>query len=414
MQKEYIKTSLKSLYNEDSLNSPLDRGVRGDDLTTKDPFKIWKDQGLSQEDRKGNYKLYLSSAQGRFFSLKKLSFEDSQLIYKLYSEWRNYDQFLVIGEEKTDEFGQNRLIDAVSLKMAKRGNDVHRWRVRKRASKMLDWIRQNINSPIVDKFNRTNIVEITFTVNPKKMNFAGSWVGNPYKKRYFYDKEGRLRSKHLLGCQCVSCEFNRAVSALKSKYGNIDVLRSYETQIQRNLGYAHVHAVLLFRDHKFKTHLHENKKGQINLRLDYGIFAKYWSDGFIDVKVPFSLRKILDYTLKHVLKAQESLLFEEDQQIEFSNCLNWLFRKQSYSIGQGFYKSLVDLNNNCVAQTNKPTYQLDLDGHHVTRRVVLGSFDARRVHHDGHSWKFRLKKEVRDELYQSYKAVEEWKNGKFA
>ena len=49
--------------------------------------------------------------------------------------------------------------------------------------------------------------------------------------------------------QTIYIEYNRAVTRLRRKYGQISILRVWEASKK---GYPHIHAILLFHDSKFK------------------------------------------------------------------------------------------------------------------------------------------------------------------
>jgi len=279
----------------------------------------------------------------------------------LFSYWRDLAEYILIrkrwvghGEEKEDEY--------LAVKCSKRGNDVYQRRIQTR----LKWLnretqiygRPNMN-PKMEFFNshsfqvgkvvKTSLLWITLTWNPKKGDRIFAWEN-------------------------LGKDFNRFVSALKSRYGKICYLRVWESY---DSGFPHVHAVMVFKEHEFTVFPHyEAKEGRLTFRIsEKNEISELWHS-FVDIQAISSLRAVFSYLKKHqekvILGLSGSIQEGEDLKIGFDLAdvkglrtlfLCWLFRKRSFSVSGDFREVLSDLISHL--HNSNMERQVDLDGNVV-------------------------------------------------
>ena len=258
-------------------------------------------------------KLRLKPAQ-RYFNENDNYFP---LLPQLYDAWRNESEYLVF---KHSFEGKTSYI---ALKCSKRGNDVYNARIKRRFG-----------------FFNKNIPDLKFfSTNPdafktdKKIKSKLLWVTLTWNTRLFSIRNAWKRE--------ISQEWNRFITALRRRYGKIEVLRSWEAT---DRGYPHIHAVLWFQDPKkgeFTVFPHySEKEGRLQFRIqEKGEFESLWHS-FVDVEAISSMKKMANYVLKYQLKVNEG---KEDQG-SGSNTLAfmWLFRKRSYACSRELQRKFLD------------------------------------------------------------------------
>ena len=85
------------------------------------------------------------------------------------------------------------------------------------------------------KYGNTKLLMITLTYDTKRCDCHEAWLK-------------------------VGIDLNRFLSSLKQKYGNIDILRSFETY---GNGYPQVHFIAYFKENGFKVKRYRKKNGRL-------------------------------------------------------------------------------------------------------------------------------------------------------
>ena len=101
----------------------------------------------------------------------------------------------------------------------------------------------------------------------------------------------------------VGKDFNRWISALRRRYGQISVLRCWEAQRD---GYPHIHCVLLFHGCEFQTFFYKGK-WRISKKREIEVL---WRWGYSDFFALYSLGAGVGYVLKYVTKMNNTLLIK--------------------------------------------------------------------------------------------------------
>ena len=332
-------------------------------------YEEFRELGLLSE--KG--KIRLEPAQ-RYFNQN----DDYSLLPKLFETWRDEPEYMVFkhhyildGEEKEDY---------PALKCSKRGNDVYVSRVKHRFKLFNEKIEDtkffSMEDFRVDHVVKTKLLWVTLTWNTRKFpSIRRSWWG---KRRLDWkdNKRGGKRRCYIHvteDCHCISCEWNRWISAVRSRYGKVSVLRSWETSQK---GFPHIHAVLSFESAEFKVFPHFNvREGRMSFRIqEKPEFESLWGS-FTDIEAISGTKKLAHYVMKYQLKVNEGR--EDDgsgagqRPAKGSKTLAfmWLFRKRSYSMSGAFTKIFA---------------RLDTDSHNSNmdseeRWELLGIFSGREL-----------------------------------
>ena len=252
----------------------------------------------------------------RYSEAKQLVSEGN--LEALIDEYRAYrdDEIRIIMRKENNETFEDK---NYAILGSKRGNKVYNYRIRRR----LEPIR---NYPDVKFFNykersrrhKTKALFVDYTY-PRSITLNDSW-------------------------ELVGKDLNRQFSRLRSKYGEFSHFRTFEAQRD---GYAHIHAVLIFKDYEFETFFY-NGNWRIQERDDL-----VWSKGFSDILALSSTRNGLRYVSKYMAKNySDTPSFTE----EFTNALMWAFHKRSYSVSGDFLDLIRTLSNS----NNSELIQVDL------------------------------------------------------
>jgi hypothetical protein len=235
------------------------------------------------------------------------------LLLQLYETWRDQLEYMVFRcrcEQKEDY---------IAVKCSKRGNDVYNARIKHRFrffEKNIGDLRFfSIDDFKTDKKVKTKLLWVTLTWNPRLFSIKNSW------KRE------------------VSQAWNRFITALRRRYGKIEVLRSWEATRQ---GYPHIHAILWFESSEFTVFPHySEKEGQLQFRIEEKHeFESFWHS-LIDVQAMSSLKKMVSYVMKYQLKVNEGK--EDYGSGSCTLAFMWLFRKRSFACSRGLQKKFTDL-----------------------------------------------------------------------
>jgi hypothetical protein len=319
---------------------------------TEGGFTALKELTLEKEKERGVPRSFLYDTRGKI----RLDFArnylldhrdhdpDLQRLKGLYSEWVNLVEFVTL--LKRTGIDQR---EVVAVPCSKRGNDVYYWRNRRRFQhlwKSLEAKKGAIFNPH-GNLKRTKLLFVTLTWNSQDVSLVESWESE------------------------VSNRFNKWISAVRSKFGKVSVIRSWESF---KSGYPHVQAVLYFHDQEFNVFRHNGKfrvQEKENLQCGYS--------SYVDVQGVSSWNQAVKYVGKYVLKQLEH---EEAGDPEATNkqlltlALCWIFRKRSYSMSRDFLDLMASLRN------SKGFCQADLFGEVVKLEVTwifLGVFSFKEL-----------------------------------
>lgn len=262
-----------------------------------------------------------------------LSYEEPDLdqVIGYFVGWAETSEYLIFRRENI----HTQKKDYKAVKASKRGNDVYVWNLRKRLKHLYDL-------PDICFFNykdrsndqKTRAVFVTLT----------------YRRDFSLD----------LAWELVGKDYNRWITGLRRKFGKIDVLRCWESQVD---GYPHIHCVLLFHEVEFDTFFY-NGKWRIRPK---GLLTDNWHWGFCDVFALFSLGAGVGYVIKYVTKVNSALLKERrDHKLVLSLALMWIYRKRAFSVSRGLAQFLI------VAEEKKTIGQVDLEGNTIYRWYLVG------------------------------------------
>ena len=310
-------------------------------------------------DRKGRPRLY--HARKMLLDPRNLEdlgfscFEDVLTFGEsLFSYWRDLPEYMVIRKRwigkkiripYVDKNGVRKFIsmsfsqgdkdhpdEYLALKCSKRGNDVYQRRIQTR----FRWLNQeipekkffNIKSFQVGRAVKTSLLWVTLTWDPKRGDRVFAWEN-------------------------LGKDFNRFISALRSKYGKIHYLRVWESY---ESGFPHVHAVMLFQETEFNVFPHyDRKEGKLTFRIsEKNQISELWHS-HVDIQAISSLRNVFTYLKKHqekIILGLSGSVQEGSDPIGFNVenikglrtlFLSWIFRKRSFSVSGHFREVLGDL-----------------------------------------------------------------------
>ena len=298
-------------------------------------------------------------------SYKSGAIGEDKLI-QIYKKWREQKEYFVLREWKNGTLGKPK-----AFKCSKRGNDVYRWRINQRF-KEIDELAEFYGDSKLFDVNRadpkTNCLFVTFSYDTKLTDKESAWIK-------------------------ISEEYNRAITALRKKFGKITVLRVWEAF--KN-GYPHIHAIMLFEKKKFDVFEHWTSNNKSTYRIkDKSDFENTWHS-FVDVMAVDSVKGALRYISKYLRKVHS-----EGSKHEFTLANMWIHRKQSFAVSGAFYEQLktIRLDMCDLHNSNRITYQTDLEGQKIKRNFVfVGIFtldEIRRTNpsipRDSKEWVLRLK-----------------------
>jgi len=278
--------------------------------------------------------------------------------YKPLSNWMIKNHLIGI-QGKHGEFKREYRF----VKASKRGNDVHRWRVKKRLEKLLtvkgseygifslyDELRsqyriKGVVKPyrVDEKHRVSKVLFITLTYNPARSSVEGAWSELSDRLHVF-----------LVG--------------LRKKFGKFTYFRVVECFKSR---YPHVHLIVYFKETAFPVfrHFREYKgfDGKKHYAVEYLLEDEYleeiellWKD-FVRVSSPQDLKDVTGYLLKYVLKCMNS----DDEKHLSTMAMLWLYRKPSYVMSRDF----IDVIINDFGEENP--FDDDVDGNLIYGQCMI-------------------------------------------
>lgn len=237
----------------------------------------------------------------------------------LYDTWVHQDEGMVLQLQFGSAHGFAKR--TFGRKLAKRGNDVYRWR----AGTRLDSLKAVLPSfGITLTEGTTNALFLTLTDNPALSDTDLAW-------------------------ETIGERWNRFLSAIRKRYGKVDFVRSWESTER---GRPHIHALVVFHESTFSTFT--DARGALRI-MEKREFEGYW-DSFVDVQAPRSAESCVGYITKEVLK----------HTVDYSRgsttlALLWLHRKRAFSISKGIQAAIRRLDTG-THNSNQVSRALDLMG----------------------------------------------------
>jgi hypothetical protein len=345
------------------------RGMVPSLLSREDPQRLFEDLGLLSSSGKAR----LNVAQG-FFNRAENQ-EDLELLEQLYVFWRDLSEYLVLRSLKVHPRTMASVWSYVGVKSSKRGNDVYRSRVKRR----LDWLS---NMPNVSFFDVSDFYDEKGWRIEKPVYSQALWLTLTYDTKLCSRAEAMQR---------IGPEWNRFLSALRSKYGQVSVLRSWESSGQ---GYPHVHACLLFKEARFDVEPWLSKDDEKETHLTFRIknreeISSLWHS-HVDIQAVSSTRKLFNYMRKYQTK---TLMASDSPKGVRTMSVLWLHRKRSFSVSGDFRSRISDLIRT-LHNSNMELRQSRLDGSLQEASVweFVGVFSGQELGHHGKSWTFKLDK----------------------
>ena len=258
-------------------------------------------------------------------ALKNSQISTTEII-EIYESWVKQKDYYVLWER-----GKSK---GKAYLCAKRGNDVYNYKINRKFREIEELAYLYGDSKLFDinqSNPKTNCLFVTFTYDTKLASLDESW-------------------------KIISEQYNRTVSAIKRKFGNVAILRVFES-FQN--GYPHIHAIMLFDDFQFDVFEHWNKRGtkssfRIKQKSD---FEKYWHS-HVDITAVHTIKGALGYLTKYLKKA-----YDKDSKYKLTLAMLWLHHKQAFAISGKFKQMLeqIRLDTRSLSNSNKLT-QSCLDG----------------------------------------------------
>lgn len=308
----------------------------------------------------------LNVAQGYFRRAENE--DDLDLLEALYVHWRDLDEYLVLRTTQVNPKTLASQWSYVAVKCSKRGNDIYGCRVKR----SLDWLSNGENVKFFD------VTDFTPT---KEVYSSALWLTLTYNVE---------RCSRFDAIQNIGKEWNGYISFLRSKYGKISVLRTWECSEK---GYPHIHAILLFRDAKFKVFPHfSEKEGKLTFRIkEKDEIASKWHS-HVDLQAISSTKKLFNYMRKYQTK---TLLASDSPKGTRTMSLLWLFRRRAFSVSGDFRARISDLIRH-LHNSKMEIRQQRLDGSLEEASVweFVGVFTGQELKIRPGAWAARLNKDA--------------------
>lgn len=168
----------------------------------------------------------------------------------------------------------------------------------------------------------------------------------------------------------IGHDFNRFITKLRERYGEIDVVRTWESH---ESGYAHAHAILLFRKKRFKTFRY-NEVYRLEAKDE---LAECWKYGNSDWQGIYNLRGMLGYLKKYMRK-----FLSHDVKHAVRNLAKlWIHRKRTFSVSQRLDKAMSNSKKNLFFKKGQMTLEGELiqEENWKVRCVVSSMVDLTKV-----------------------------------
>lgn len=303
------------------------------------------------------------------------------LLTDLFRYWRDLKEYGVIEKSWVDRETLSNMHSYKAVKCSKRGNDVYRWRMKKR----LGWMetvpdQEFFSDSDVDQGKAfTYMLFFTLTYDSKRCSRLEAW-------------------------QNIGHEYDNWRRGISQRFGKISIFRVW--QVFQN-GYPHIHGVLLFHERRFKVAFRTVDELGNRFYTTYRIaekeqFEHGWHS-FVDVCAVYSVKGAMKYAKRYSTRPAT----EEDpsQQpidkyihamqynghvTDLDMAMMWLFSKRSYAVSGEFRSALADLICHMRNSDNFSLVQLGLDGQIIADPEVwyrwLGVFDAKTLGITHNEW----------------------------
>ena len=162
----------------------------------------------------------------------------------------------------------------------------------------------------------------------------------------------------------VGSDLNRFLSRLRHLYGKLGVVRCWESHDD---GFAHVHAVVLFRDHVFSGRSWRSPAGSLSYRVvgvDRDSLKGSWVHGFMDICMMASVKAGFRYIKKYLSKSVRSDGDSSSKQVK-TLAMCWDSHKRSFSMSGYWGSSSHDLISPLTNSTVFTPYLACLDGSRI-------------------------------------------------
>ena len=285
-------------------------------------------------------------------------------LIEIYRKWRDQDEYAVFCE-----FLPDFKLRYHAMKCAKRGNDVYNWRIKKKFRE-LDELGNLYGDNKIFDINlpnpKTHCLFLTLTYDTK-----------------LDDKDTAWRK--------ISVDYNRAVTRLRRKYGQISILRVWEASKK---GYPHIHAILLFHDSKFNVFEHWSGHHSSYRIKEKQEFADVWHSN-VDVRAVDSIKGAVGYVSKYLRKVHQG-----DSEHDWTMANMWIHHKQSFALSGDFTQQIakIRLDFPAMRNSNQKMIQIDLEGKpRVNQCVLVGFFTLKQIRQTNilkrpDAWFFMFKK----------------------
>lgn len=148
----------------------------------------------------------------------------------------------------------------------------------------------------------------------------------------------------------IGRDFNRFISSLRKRYGEIDVVRVWESH---KSGLPHAHAILLFREKRFKTFRY-NEVWRLEAKSE---LAECWKYGISDWQGIYNLRGMLGYLKKYMRK----FLSHDVKHATRNLAKLWIHRKRTFSVSRRLDTAMSNSN----PKSSQSNGQHTLDGEFI-------------------------------------------------
>jgi hypothetical protein len=151
--------------------------------------------------------------------------------------------------------------------------------------------------------------------------------------------------------QHVGVDFNRWICGIRSKFGDVSVIRVFESH---ESGYPHIHALLIFHVKVFDGKSMRNKRGKLVYRIVGSDFdnlkflsdgADRWCHGYSDFELVNSYQGGIRYLAKYLSKSTSFENAGSKGAKTLAMC--WFFHKRSFGYqGEMFSDDVIELSGN--------------------------------------------------------------------
>lgn len=262
---------------------------------------------------------------------------DLDELTRFYRGWRDLDEYGVMQKQTWTGYDVEK--KTIAVKCSKRGNDVYLARTDRRFRVLMNQ-KDTEFFPISEARPKVNLLFVTLT-----------WAAGGIRDSW--ENNGKY--------------FNRWITNLREKYGDLDYLRTWEAFEN---GCCHVHLMILFNEVTFQGFKTIDQDGKFVWRIEEKpAFERSWP-AFVDVRAVRTYSAVVRYLQKRILRGTD----KGDQQAgDLTFSLLWIFRKRAFALSRDLAARLADL----IRTLHNSKSQATLTGGFVeVKWVWLGVFSA--------------------------------------